>query len=179
LDQLLWARDRGRYGRECQVGETSAVTSAVGGNHLPESLSGPCRCLRYHELKDALNTHKVTKSQLACDSSAERCEWVLLPPTARGTSAPRPPQGALCSSHGPGLPPRGRPSALHREPTPDPNRLILQRGCYILRGQWTCVYIMAALRMARLRAENSIGYGAGWTQILPLLLTRVARTRDT
>jgi hypothetical protein len=33
------------------------VTSAVGGNHLPESLSGPCRCLCYHEL----NTHKVTK----------------------------------------------------------------------------------------------------------------------
>ena len=36
------------------------MTSAVGGNHLPESLSGPCRCLRYHELK----THKVTKLQL-------------------------------------------------------------------------------------------------------------------
>jgi len=35
------------------------MTSAVGGNPLPESLSGPCRLLRYHEL----NTHKVTKSQ--------------------------------------------------------------------------------------------------------------------
>jgi hypothetical protein len=35
----------------------AAVTSAVGGKHLPESLSGPCRCLRFHEL----NTHKVTK----------------------------------------------------------------------------------------------------------------------
>jgi len=35
------------------------MTSVVGCNHLPESLSGPCRCLRYHEL----NTHKVTKSQ--------------------------------------------------------------------------------------------------------------------
>jgi len=33
------------------------MTSAVGGNPLPESLSGPCRRLRYHEL----NTHKVTK----------------------------------------------------------------------------------------------------------------------
>jgi len=26
------------------------MTSAVGGIHLPESLSGPCRWLRYHEL---------------------------------------------------------------------------------------------------------------------------------
>jgi len=26
------------------------MTSAVGGSHLPESLSGPCRWLRYHEL---------------------------------------------------------------------------------------------------------------------------------
>jgi hypothetical protein len=34
------------------------MTSAVGDNHLPESLSGPCGCFRYHEL----NTHKVTKS---------------------------------------------------------------------------------------------------------------------
>ena len=40
-----------------EPGETSAVTSAVGGSPLPESLSGPCRRLRYHEL----NTHKVTK----------------------------------------------------------------------------------------------------------------------
>ena len=36
---------------------------------------------------------------------------------------------------------------------------------------------MAALRMAKLRAENSIGYGAGSTQILPLTLTGVDRTR--
>jgi hypothetical protein len=34
------------------------MTSAVGGNPLPESLSGPCRRLRYHEL----NTHKVTNT---------------------------------------------------------------------------------------------------------------------
>jgi hypothetical protein len=27
------------------------MTSDVGGIHLPESLSGPCRCLRYRELK--------------------------------------------------------------------------------------------------------------------------------
>ena len=33
------------------------MTSDVGGSPLPESLSGPCRRLRYHEL----NTHKVTK----------------------------------------------------------------------------------------------------------------------
>jgi hypothetical protein len=33
------------------------MTSAVGGSHLPESHSGPCRWLCYHEL----NTHKVTK----------------------------------------------------------------------------------------------------------------------
>ena len=33
--------------------------------------------------------------------------------------------------------------------------------------------------ITRLRAENSIGYGAGWTQILPLILTRVVRTRAT
>jgi hypothetical protein len=32
------------------------MTSAVGGSPLPESLPGPCRRLRYHEL----NTHKVT-----------------------------------------------------------------------------------------------------------------------
>jgi len=31
--------------------ETSDVTSAVVGSHLPESLSGPCRWLRYSELK--------------------------------------------------------------------------------------------------------------------------------
>jgi hypothetical protein len=42
------------------------VTSAVGGNHLPESLSGPCRCLRYHEL----TTHKVTKSQKCAAAAA-------------------------------------------------------------------------------------------------------------
>jgi len=35
------------------------MTSAVGCSPLPESLSGPCRRLRYHEH----NTHKVTKSQ--------------------------------------------------------------------------------------------------------------------
>jgi len=35
------------------------MTSAVGCNPLPESLSGPCRRLRYHEL----NTHKVTKEE--------------------------------------------------------------------------------------------------------------------
>ena len=44
------------------------MTSAMGGSPLPESLSGPCRRLRYHEL----NTHKVTKSltegRPACDS---------------------------------------------------------------------------------------------------------------
>jgi hypothetical protein len=33
----------------------------------------------------------------------------------------------------------------------------------VLRGQQIYVYTMAALRMARLRAENSIGYWAGWT----------------
>jgi hypothetical protein len=33
------------------------MTSDVGDNHLPESLSGPCGCFRYHEL----NTLKVTK----------------------------------------------------------------------------------------------------------------------
>ena len=33
------------------------MTSAVGGSPLPESLSGPCRRLRFHEH----NTHKVTK----------------------------------------------------------------------------------------------------------------------
>ena len=33
------------------------MTSAVGCNPLPESLSGLCRRLRYHKL----NTHKVTK----------------------------------------------------------------------------------------------------------------------
>jgi len=37
------------------------MTSAVGGNPLPESLSGPCRRLRYHEL----NTHKVTNTSLS------------------------------------------------------------------------------------------------------------------
>ena len=35
---------------------TWAMTSAAGRNPLPESLSGPCRRLRYHEP----NTHKVT-----------------------------------------------------------------------------------------------------------------------
>jgi hypothetical protein len=34
-----------------RAGETLAMTSAVGGSHLPESLSGPCRWLRYRELK--------------------------------------------------------------------------------------------------------------------------------
>ncbi len=48
----------GRVPDRSEPGETSAVTSAVGDNHLPESLSGPCGCFRYHEL----NTHKVTKS---------------------------------------------------------------------------------------------------------------------
>ena len=38
---------------------------------------------------------------------------------------------------------------------------------------------LAALKMARLRAENSIGNGAGWTQILPLILIHVPRTRAT
>jgi hypothetical protein len=38
-------------------GDLGRVTSAVGDNHLPESLSGPCGWFRYHEL----NTHKVTK----------------------------------------------------------------------------------------------------------------------
>ena len=33
------------------------MTSAVGGSPLPESLSGTCRRLRYHEH----NTHKVTR----------------------------------------------------------------------------------------------------------------------
>ena len=37
------------------------MTSSVGGNPLPESLSGPCRRLCYHEYP----THKVTKSQSA------------------------------------------------------------------------------------------------------------------
>ena len=37
----------------------TVVTSDVGDNHLPESLSGPCGCFRYHEL----NTHKVTKRE--------------------------------------------------------------------------------------------------------------------
>jgi hypothetical protein len=54
-----WAcRKRRRQKLPCIL----AVTSTVGGNLLPESLSGPCRCLRYHEL----TTHKVTKSQSAC-----------------------------------------------------------------------------------------------------------------
>jgi hypothetical protein len=39
------------------------MTSAVGGSPLPESLSGPCRRLRYHEH----NTHKVTKTTLLED----------------------------------------------------------------------------------------------------------------
>ena len=35
------------------------MTSDVGGSHLPESLSGPCRWLRYRELKST----KVPKIQ--------------------------------------------------------------------------------------------------------------------
>ena len=48
------------------------MTSDVGGNHLPESLSGPCRLLRYHEL----NTHKVTKLDelMKMPSSSTRTE---------------------------------------------------------------------------------------------------------
>ena len=36
------------------------MTSTVGDNHLPESISGPCGCFRYHEL----NTHKITKMRV-------------------------------------------------------------------------------------------------------------------
>jgi len=52
--------------REPGETETSAMTSAVGCNPLPESLSGPCRRLRYHEL----NTHKVTKEE-----EEEKDDW--------------------------------------------------------------------------------------------------------
>ena len=38
-----------------------AMTSDVGGSHLPDSLSGPCRCLRYRELKST----KVPKDEVA------------------------------------------------------------------------------------------------------------------
>jgi hypothetical protein len=59
--------------RDAPAGETSAVTSAVGDNHLPESLSGPCRCSRYHEL----NTHKLTKS---CMHTHKRAPIAVLRP---------------------------------------------------------------------------------------------------
>jgi len=48
------------------------MTSAMGDNHLPESLSGHCGCFRYHEL----NTHKVTKDQIPCQPGG----WVLHQP---------------------------------------------------------------------------------------------------
>jgi hypothetical protein len=56
-------------------------------------------------------------------------------------------------------------------------RILLEIPCR--RGLSIYACITAAIRMARLRAENSIGYGAGWTQILQPILTRVARTRAT
>ena len=47
---------------------TWSMTSAVGGHPLPESLSGPCRRLRYHEP----NTHKVTKMWEPWTAAGER-----------------------------------------------------------------------------------------------------------
>jgi hypothetical protein len=62
-------QQRPRNSEEFQTGATWAMTSAVGGNPLPESLSGPCRRLRYHEP----NTHKVTKK------SAQSCRFLCIP----------------------------------------------------------------------------------------------------
>jgi len=54
------------------------MTSAMGDNHLPESLSGHCGCFRYHEL----NTHKVTKDQIPYQPGG----WVLhQPPWSLGS----------------------------------------------------------------------------------------------
>jgi len=59
------------------------VTSAVVGNHLPELLSGPCRCLRYHEL----NTHKVTKGGQELNASVGACRTSSLA-DAQGPALP-------------------------------------------------------------------------------------------
>ena len=47
------------------------MTSAVGGNPLPESISGPCRLLSYHEP----NTHKVTKGE-ATENHTHQIDFV-------------------------------------------------------------------------------------------------------
>jgi len=67
------------------------MTSAVGVNHLPESLSGPCGCFSYHEV----NTHKVTK-----------------PPGPAAAAAGEPP-GPAVIKHTPG-PNRQTPSLADR-----------------------------------------------------------------
>jgi hypothetical protein len=63
------ARDRNLSdrGRPSKLAVTVTSESAVGGNHLPESLSGPCRCLRYHELTDI----KVSKGERRTEDSEE------------------------------------------------------------------------------------------------------------